>query len=97
MPPQSTYTPAQLAALPEETYLLEAEVAGYLRITPQLLRQWRSAQKGPRFHKLGGQVRYLLGEVRAWARGETVPMLEPTRGQGQFPTLMERLRKAWGK
>lgn len=81
-----------VGALPDDTYLLETEVAAYLRLAPKTLRAWRGQQKGPPYHKLGGHVRYLLGEVRAWAQGATTPAAAPVRGT--MTPLLQRLQRA---
>ena len=36
------------------------------------LRRWRVFGKGPRFHKLGGSVRYELHDIEEWL--EACPM-----------------------
>lgn len=38
--------------------MTEREAADLLRIAPKTLTRWRWAGKGPRFHKIGGAVRY---------------------------------------
>jgi len=67
MPPRD---PALLATWPDDTYLVEAEVADYLQLSPKTLRHWRAQQRGPQWVQFGRRVRYCLGDVRAWAQGQ---------------------------
>jgi predicted site-specific integrase-resolvase len=46
--------------------LTEREAADQLRIAPKTLTRWRWAGKGPRFHKIGGAVRYSEADVLAF-------------------------------
>jgi Helix-turn-helix domain len=52
---------------PPIRWLKEVEAADYLRLAAATLRNWRSGGVGPRFHKLGGAVRYSLADLDAWA------------------------------
>ena len=38
--------------------LTPEEAAKYLTLFPGTLKQWRSQQRGPRYVKVGGRVRY---------------------------------------
>jgi excisionase family DNA binding protein len=42
------------------------DVAAYLRTPKKTLYTWRSAGRGPRAMKFGGNLRYRLGDVGAW-------------------------------
>jgi excisionase family DNA binding protein len=42
------------------------DVAGYLRVPPGTLYQWRHRRTGPPAAKVGRHLRYDPAEVRAW-------------------------------
>jgi len=46
--------------------LTASDVADTLRVSEGTLRNWRSAERGPRFAKVGGSVRYREEDVAAW-------------------------------
>lgn len=46
--------------------MTSAEASEYLRISEDTLRAWRSAGRGPKYSKLGSQVRYRRAELDAW-------------------------------
>lgn len=50
-----------------EQFLTAAEVSAELQIPEKTLAQYRYQGRGPRWHKLEGQVRYLRSELNAWA------------------------------
>lgn len=50
----------------DETLLSSLEVAEILGITEITLCRWRKAGTGPSYFKIGGKVRYQLGEVKEW-------------------------------
>ena len=43
-----------------------AELAVQLRVTRETLANWRVKQAGPRFLRVGGQIRYRLRDVNTW-------------------------------
>lgn len=43
-----------------------AEVAAYLGKPESMLRQWRYLKKGPRYLKVGHEVRYDWRDIDAW-------------------------------
>ena len=49
-----------------EALLNERQLAQRLLVSIGTLRYWRSASKGPRFHKIGQLVRYSPPAVNAW-------------------------------
>lgn len=55
-------------------YLTTTEVAELMRTSPETVRYWRHAGKGPRSFKVGRRVLYAEADVRAW--------LEVARMQG---------------
>jgi predicted DNA-binding transcriptional regulator AlpA len=71
----STHPAARIARaampqrIPDEQELLTPdECAKLLKIKPQTLRFWRIKASGPPYHKIGRRlIRYVRGEVRAWA------------------------------
>jgi hypothetical protein len=44
-------------------FFTPAELAACWHLSEQTLANWRTAKKGPRFIRLGGDVRYPLAEV----------------------------------
>jgi excisionase family DNA binding protein len=42
------------------------EVAKYLGYSQSTLAQWRCAQQGPVYYKVGGRVRYRLSALNTW-------------------------------
>lgn len=43
------------------------QVATWLQVKPNTLRIWRQRDRGPRYIKLNGQIRYAWPDVHAWA------------------------------
>ncbi|TXH10154.1 MAG: DNA-binding protein [Hyphomicrobiaceae bacterium] len=52
--------------------LTPTQVAEKLKVDVQLLNQWRSARKGPRFVKLGRFIRYKSDELQEWIDAQGV-------------------------
>ena len=50
-----------------------AELADQLRVTQETLANWRAKQAGPRFLRVGGQIRYRLRDVDAWLNAQQEP------------------------
>lgn len=48
------------------------EVAKWLETSDRTLANWRSTGIGPRFVKVGSNVRYRSGDVEAWLEARTV-------------------------
>jgi len=56
---------------PPSPWLDTKAAATYLSASPNTLRQWRSAGKGPRYHTVGGtMVRYHTDELDAFITGK---------------------------
>lgn len=55
----------------EDRVLTSAEVEKILDLKPRTLDQWRVYGKGPRFTKIGRNVRYRRSEVRAYLAANT--------------------------
>jgi hypothetical protein len=55
------------ATAPRHEYMDTRGAALYLGISPNTLNCWRSRRAGPAFVKVGGKVRYRLGDLDAWA------------------------------
>lgn len=54
--------------------LVPAEAADVLRLSDKTLANWRSKGVGPRFHKVGGRIRYRYGDLMMqFADGEDGP------------------------
>ena len=51
---------------PLEKLLEEKELAETLQVSLGTLRTWRTEGTGPRFHRIGGMIRYAPSEVKAW-------------------------------
>ena len=54
----------------ERIYLTTAEAALYLGLPARTLQRYRIVGEGPAFHRFGGRVRYLRGDLDAWAAEE---------------------------
>lgn len=50
--------------------LTNAEAADFLKLSPRTLDRWRWSQRGPKYKKIGGAVRYSLVDLRAFAQLE---------------------------
>lgn len=59
-----------ICALPDEALITPDELGRLLSVDPRLLSEWRVKRRGPAFEKVGHQVRYRMGEVRAWRRAQ---------------------------
>lgn len=47
-------------------YVNSSPAADYLGITDGTLRKWRVKNDGPRYQKVGGEVRYYFADLDAW-------------------------------
>lgn len=47
----------------EKILLNQNELASRWGMSPRTLENWRSTGKGPKYIKLGGQVRYKIAEI----------------------------------
>ena len=58
--------------IPEHTeeLMTEKEVAQFLKVSVNTLRNYRSLGIGPLFVKLGRSVRYRMADVLAWVNGK---------------------------
>ncbi len=54
-----------------QNFLTEKEVAKQIKVSLASLRRWRLLQRGPRFLKIGGLVRYRAEDLEQWL--ETLP------------------------
>jgi hypothetical protein len=54
----------ELLGLPDEALVDDREAALVLGLAPLTMRNWRSKGRGPSHRKLGGAVRYLMGDLR---------------------------------
>ena len=52
-----------------EQLLKDVQVAARMQLAVATIRRWRIEGKGPRFVRLGGAVRYHVGDVEAWIEG----------------------------
>ena len=59
--PEPTDKPHQ-----EEAMVREGEIAEFLNVKVATLRHWRATEQGPRWYKLGGAVRYKVGDIQTW-------------------------------
>jgi predicted DNA-binding transcriptional regulator AlpA len=50
------------------TFLDTPQAAEFLGLSRKTLERWRWAGQGPRWHKLGGAVRYSLAELERFAQ-----------------------------
>ncbi|EHS1183811.1 helix-turn-helix domain-containing protein [Vibrio vulnificus] len=57
----------QLTELQQKKKLLTSDqVADWLDLSPNTISQWRYLRRGPRFLKIGKNVRYAEEDVKAW-------------------------------
>jgi excisionase family DNA binding protein len=49
-----------------ERLLTTDEVAEWLQMSPDTVRQWRADRTGPRGYRIGRHVRYRREDVEAW-------------------------------
>jgi predicted DNA-binding transcriptional regulator AlpA len=54
-----------------QSFLTEKDVAQQIKVSLASLRRWRLGQRGPRFLKIGGLVRYRAEDLEQWL--ETLP------------------------
>lgn len=47
----------------------ERQLADNIGVDRQTLRRWRCAGAGPRHYRVGGVVRYSVGDIRQWLDG----------------------------
>ena len=53
----------------EEQYITGDEVAKILKVHPQTVRRWRTINKGPKYYKREGIIRYKTTELQAYMEG----------------------------
>jgi predicted DNA-binding transcriptional regulator AlpA len=59
----------------EQAELLRTEdVAALLKIAPATLVDWRHDQRGPRYYKMGREIRYKLNDIVEWERQALQPV-----------------------
>ena len=63
---------AQSVLAPGDRFLRPREAAELLSSSTNTLNYWRVQGVGPRYHKIGHSVRYLLSDVMAWAATRVV-------------------------
>ena len=56
--------------------LTTEEVAALLKIAPATLVDWRHNQRGPKYYKMGREVRYKLDDVFEWQQ-QALVLVEP--------------------
>lgn len=60
---------------PREVELFTTDdVAVLLKIAPATLVDWRHDQKGPKYYKMGREVRYKLPDIVEWERQALEPV-----------------------
>ena len=50
----------------------EGQTAKLLSVSVAALRRWRREGRGPKYHKLGRAIRYLLSDVNRWLEAQAV-------------------------
>ena len=61
------------ASTADEKLLTTEEAAGLLKVRPQTLCVWRSSKRhGLPYIKVGGCVRYRMGDLLEWLQAQTV-------------------------
>lgn len=67
---------------PEEPLATPAEVAAYLGVSEDTLKDWRYKKKGPPYRPgVGRHVRYEWDDVRAWYAAGKIERQEPAAGK----------------
>ena len=56
--------------------LAPKDLSSIIRVAEATLADWRHERRGPRFHKMGTQVRYFLSDVMKW-QGQVLEPVEP--------------------
>lgn len=72
-----------------DTWLTAKDVAEILGVSQKTLQKWRTARKGPRFHRLGavgGRVRYAAADVSAFQEGTQVTVATEGSGRNESPS-----------
>jgi hypothetical protein len=69
---------AEIARLPESAFVPAAHAAAYLDSTPDVLLNWRSQRRGPRYYGNGNFIRYRISDLDSWmsSRADEVPFDE---------------------
>ncbi|MFC8125979.1 helix-turn-helix domain-containing protein [Streptomyces sp. NPDC057302] len=78
-----------------DTWLTAKDVAGLLGVSQKTLQKWRTARKGPRFHRLGavgGRVRYAPADVSAFQEETQVTVVSAGSGRDESPST-RRLKR----
>ena len=57
--------------LPRQPLLSERELANYLAVSLETVRRLRYGGRGPRYARVGAQVRYDLDDVQAWRTNQS--------------------------
>ncbi|MBK1631206.1 hypothetical protein CKO31_10740 [Thiohalocapsa halophila] len=57
-------------AAPLRPFLTERQAAAYLAISPRTLQSWRVRGGGPRYVKVGANVRYRAEDLTAWVEDQ---------------------------
>lgn len=53
-------------------FMTSSLAADYLGIAAGTLRKWRMRHYGPRFQKVGGEVRYYLADLDSWLEDQFI-------------------------
>jgi predicted DNA-binding transcriptional regulator AlpA len=70
--PRTKTAPIETLLAPGDRFLDDLQTAQLLATTRATLNYWRATGNGPRFHKLGRNVRYLLSDITAWTAARAV-------------------------
>lgn len=57
--------------------LTPQQTADFLQIAVITLQTWRALGTGPRFHRVGRQIRYNRADIEAWLAGKTEKKVTP--------------------
>jgi excisionase family DNA binding protein len=68
-------TPVTGNRTPIADYVDTNEMAALLGVHPTTLVKWRTARKGPPFHRLGQKVLYSVSRFEAWLEQQEVQPL----------------------
>jgi hypothetical protein len=56
----------EIARLPASAFVPAAHAAAYLDSTPEVLLNWRSHRRGPRYYGNGNFIRYRISDLDSW-------------------------------
>jgi hypothetical protein len=89
---------AEVARLPALAFVPAAHAAAYLDSTADVLLNWRSQRRGPRYYGNGNFIRYRISDLDLWmsSRADEVRVDEPAI-ENSGPSTSEQAIVATGE